>query len=98
MFETARERSVFLIEYENDVRANFDCGMVLTTEKNSALDRFQIHGTRGSNETVKFGFNVPGELSCVVRNFEGMEEVKTIQVSQNYRLEVEQLGRCITEE
>lgn len=86
-----------LMEYENGVRASFDCGMVLATEKNSALDRFQIHGTRGSIEAVKFGFNAPGELSYVVRNFEGMEEVKTVQVPQNYRLEVEQLGRCITE-
>lgn len=86
-----------LMEYENGVRASFDCGMVLATEKNSALDRFQIHGTKGSIEAVKFGFNAPGELSYVVRNFEGMEEVKTVQVPQNYRLEVEQLGRCITE-
>lgn len=86
-----------LMEYENGVRASFDCGMVLATEKNSALDRFQIHGTKGSIEAVKFGFNAPGELSYVVRNFEGMEEVKTVQVPQNYRLEVEQFGRCITE-
>lgn len=86
-----------LMEYKNGVRASFDCGLVLATEKNSALDRFQIHGTRGSIEAVKFGFNAPGELSYVVRNFEGMEEVKTVQVPQNYRLEVEQLGRCITE-
>lgn len=86
-----------LMEYENGVRANFDCGMVLATEKNSALDRFQIHGTKGSIEAVKFGFNAPGELSYVVRNFEGMEEMKTVQVAQNYRLEVEQLGRCITD-
>lgn len=86
-----------LMEYENGVRANFDCGMVLATEKNSALDRFQIHGTKGSIEAVKFGFNAPGELSYVVRNFEGMEEMKTVQVPQNYRLEVEQLGRCITD-
>ncbi|MCI8557177.1 MAG: Gfo/Idh/MocA family oxidoreductase [Lachnospiraceae bacterium] len=86
-----------LMEYENGMRANFDCGLVLATEKNSALDRFQIHGTKGSIEAVKFGFNAPGELSYVVRTFEGMEEVKTVQVPQNYRLEVEQLGRCITE-
>lgn len=86
-----------LMEYENGMRANFDCGLVLATEKNSALDRFQIHGTKGSIEAMKFGFNAPGELSYVVRTFEGMEEVKTVQVPQNYRLEVEQLGRCITE-
>ena len=27
----------------------------------------------------------------------GKEEVKTVSVPQNYSLEVEQLGRCITE-
>lgn len=86
-----------LMEYENGVRANFDCGMVLATEKNSSLDRFQIHGTKGSITAEKFGFNAPGELSYILRTFEGTEERKTVQVPQNYRLEVEQLGRCITE-
>lgn len=86
-----------LMEYEGGVRANIDCGMVLATEKNAALDRFQIHGDRGSVEAVQFGFNVPGELSYRVRTFEGAEELKTVSVPQNYRLEVEQLGRCITD-
>ncbi|MCI9478754.1 MAG: Gfo/Idh/MocA family oxidoreductase [Lachnospiraceae bacterium] len=86
-----------LMEYENGMRASFDCGMVLATEKNSALDRFQIHGTEGSIEGVEFGFNAPGELSYRVRTFDGREELKTVAVPQNYRLEVEQLGRCITE-
>lgn len=86
-----------LMEYENGVRANFSCGMVLATEKGSSIDRFQIHGEKGSIESVKFGFNAPGELSYMVRTFEGMEEKRTVQVPQNYRLEVEQFGRCITE-
>lgn len=86
-----------LMEYENGMRASFDCGMVLATEKNSALDRFQIHGTKGSIQGVKFGFNAPGELSYLVKSFEGREELKTVTVPQNYRLEVEQLGRCIAE-
>ena len=86
-----------LMEYENGLRASFDCGMVLATEKHSALDRFQIHGTKGSIQGVKFGFNAPGELSYLVKTFDGREELKTVAVPQNYRLEVEQLGRCITE-
>ena len=32
-----------------------------------------------------------------MKTFEGSEELKTVAVPQNYRLEVEQLGRCITE-
>lgn len=86
-----------LMEYDNGAKANFVCGMVLSTEKNACLDRFQIHGTFGSIESVNFGFNAPGELSYRVRTFDGTDEVRTISVPQNYRLEVEQMGRCITE-
>lgn len=86
-----------LMEYADGARANIDCGMVLATEKNSALDRFQIHGTKGSIKSVEFGFNCPGELSYRIQTFEGRDEIKTVSVPQNYRLEVEQLGRCITD-
>ena len=86
-----------LMEFEGNVRAQFNCGMVLATEKNSALDRFQIHGTKGSIEAVKFGFNVPGQLQYRVRTFDGIDEIKTVDTKHNYRLEVEQLGRCITD-
>lgn len=88
--------TVFM-EYENGIRASFNCGMVLATEKNSSLDRFEIHGTKGSIRAEKFGFNMPGELSYVIQTFDGGEELKKVFVPQNYRLEVEQLGRCITE-
>ena len=86
-----------LMEFEGNVRAQFNCGMVLATEKNSALDRFQIHGTRGSIEAVKFGFNVPGQLQYRIRTFDGVDEIKTVDTRNNYCLEVEQLGRCITD-
>ena len=33
----------------------------------------------------------------MVETFDGYKEEKTVMVPQNYRLEVEQLGRCITE-
>ena len=86
-----------LMEFEGNVRAQFNCGMVLATEKNSALDRFQIHGTKGSIEAVKFGFNVPGRLQYRIRTFDGVDEIKTVDTRNNYCLEVEQLGRCITD-
>ena len=86
-----------LMEFEGNVRAQFNCGMVLATEKNSALDRFQIHGTKGSIEAVKFGFNVPGQLQYRVKTFDGVDEIKTVDTRNNYCLEVEQLGRCITD-
>lgn len=86
-----------LMEYENGAKANFDCGMVLSTEKNSALDRFQIHGTLGSIQSVNFGFNCPGELSYRLKTFDGRDEIITVPTPHNYRLEVEQLGKCIAE-
>ena len=86
-----------LMEFEGNVRAQFNCGMVLATEKNSALDRFQIHGTKGSIEAVKFGFNVPGRLQYRVKTFDGVDEIRTVDTRNNYCLEVEQLGRCITD-
>lgn len=85
-----------LMDFEDGAKATFDCGMVLETEKNSFLNRFQIHGTLGSIESVEFGFNSPGELSYRIKTFDGIDNVKTISVPHNYRLEVEQLGRCIT--
>ncbi len=86
-----------LMDYDTGAKASFDCGMVLATEKNSFLNRFKIHGTKGSLEDIVFGFNAPGELSYRIKDFEGRDEVKVIQVPQNYCLEVEQLGRCITD-
>ena len=84
-----------LMDFEGGMKAAFDCGMVLETERNSFLNRFQIHGTLGSVESVEFGFNSPGELSYRVKTFDGRDEVKTVSVPHNYRMEVEQLGRCI---
>lgn len=86
-----------IFEYANGAKASFDCGMVLATEKNGCLDRFQIHGTEGSISSVNFGFNCPGNLSYQIKTFDGREELKVVEVPHNYRLEVEQLGRCITE-
>ena len=86
-----------ILEFDNGALAHFNSGMVLATEKNSALNRFQIHGTKGSIEAVTFGFNVPGELRYQVRTFDGVDEIKVVDTKHNYRLEVEQLGRCITD-
>lgn len=84
-----------VFEYADGMKAHIDCGMVLETEKNCSLDRFQIHGSKGSLTSVNFGFNAPGRLSYRLKNFEGDEEIRTVEVPNNYCLEVEQLGRCI---
>lgn len=84
-----------VFEYADGMKAHIDCGMVLETEKNCTLDRFQIHGSKGSLVSVNFGFNTPGALSYMLRSIEGQEQFCTVQVPNNYCLEVEQLGRCI---
>lgn len=87
-----------ILEYENGSKAHIDCGMVLETERNSSLDRFQIHGSKGSIASVDFGFNAPGTLSYRLRTFDGRDELGCVEVPNNYCLEVEQLGRCIAGE
>ena len=84
-----------ILQYEDGATAKVESGMVLATEKDSSAHRFQIHGTLGSIQGVDFAFNGCGELSYRLQTFDGRDEVITVSVPQNYRLEVEQLGRCI---
>ncbi len=89
--------TMVLMEFPGGARAQFNSGMVLATERNSAIDRFQIHGTLGSIQAIDFGFNVPGRLSYRLKTFDGIDMVKYVESKNNYRLEVEQFGRCITD-
>lgn len=86
-----------LMEYADGKKAAFSCGMVLETNLDRHIDRFEIQGTKGSVIGTGFEFNGDGDLSYTVRYFDGTEEVKVVSTPQNYRLEVEQLGRCIAE-
>lgn len=84
-----------IMNFGDGVRANFTCGMNFEKEMSYRFDRLYIHGSKGyiKSDTE---FNQEGELSykiCV----DGKEELKIVSVLQNYRLEVEQLGRCITD-
>ena len=84
-----------LMIYEDGVRAAFSSGMILETEKDRRHDRLYINGTKGYIKS-DVEYNQAGELSyriCV----DGVEQVKTVSVPQNYSLEVTQLGKCITD-
>ena len=82
-----------LLTFPGGVKAQVTSGMILATDKNYRIDRLEIHGTRGYiKSAVKF--NECGNLRYSVW-VEGTETVKTVNAPQNYRLEVEQLGRCI---
>ena len=79
-----------LLSFEGGAVANLYCGMLLPA---SRLDRFHIVGDRGEIFS-SFYFNQPGEIAyTLLRN--GKAEEKRVTAKQNYRLEVEQLGRCI---
>lgn len=82
-----------LLIFAGGKRAVLNCGMCLKTEGDQRIDRFQIHGTKGylKSETR---FNQAGQLAYTIC-VDGKEEMKVVDTPHNYRLEVEQLGRCI---
>lgn len=88
-----------VMDYKDGKKATFTCGMALATELDRHIDRFEIQGTKGSIKGTGFEFNGDGELSYTVTLFgsknDASVKVKTISVPQNYRLEVEQMGRCV---
>lgn len=81
------------LKFDDGVRASFNCGMVLTPEHDCRWDRVYIAGTKGYIKTLT-EFNQSGEFSITVC-VDGKEEVIKAVAPQNYRLEVEQFGRCI---
>lgn len=85
--------STGILTFPSGAKAHFTSGMVLPTGQFRRLDRFQIHGTNGfiASETE---FNQQGELSWQL-TLNGKTETKTVFAPQNYRLEVEQMNRCI---
>lgn len=84
-----------LLSFEDGKKAAFLCGMVLATDKDRRIDCLRIHGTLGDIRTDA-QFNQAGELSYTVTVGEE-KTVKTVSTPHNYCLEVEQLGRCITD-
>lgn len=84
-----------ILTFKDGKKAAFTCGMVLATEQNRRLDRLQIHGTKGKIVS-DVEFNGEGEISYSIITDENIV-IKTVDVPQNYKLEVEQLGKCIDE-
>lgn len=84
-----------IMQFGNGVRASFNCGMNFETEMSRRMDRLYIHGSKGYIKSAT-EYNQAGDLQYTVC-VDGVETVKTVSVLHNYRLEVEQLGRCITD-
>lgn len=81
--------------FEDGKRASFTCGMNFEKDMGRRYDRLYIHGSKGIIRSL-VAYNQEGDLQYTVCT-DGKEEIKTVSVLQNYRLEVEQLGRCILE-
>ena len=81
-----------LLLYDNGAVAKLDCGMLLPQGRR---DRLHIYGTKGEIHSP-VQFNQMGEIPYTVIR-DGRAETKTVTALNNYRLEVEQLGRCITD-
>ena len=84
-----------ILTFPGGKKAVLTSGMVLATDKDYRIDRLQIHGTKGSIKS-DVQFNQCGSLTYTLWTPEG-EQVRTVETPHNYRLEVEQLGRCILE-
>ena len=84
-----------IMQFGNGVRASFNCGMNFEKEMYRRFDRLYIHGSRGYIKS-SVEYNQEGKLSYIVC-VDGKEEIKSIDVLHNYRLEIENLGQCILE-
>ena len=82
-----------MFQYKDGLVASLDGGML---ENAPRMDRFHILGTWGEIYSP-VQFNQCGEIPyTVVRD--GKEETKNVLVPNNYRLELEQLSRCVRRE
>ena len=82
-------QSAVIMGFENGTRASFNVGMILGKDSNARFDRLYICGDKGYVKS-DVEYNQQGELSFTVVS-EGVKEIKTVSVSQNYALEVENL-------
>ena len=83
-----------IMKYPSGARASICCGMCLGGESNR-IARFSICGSKGMiSSTVMF--NAEGDLEYTIAAG-GKIETKTVSTPDNYGLEIEQFGRCITD-
>ncbi len=87
MFTTA------LVNFECGARAHFYVGMNLGQKTNSRFDTLYVHGSKGSIRS-SVEYNQAGTVGYKIFTENGTVE-RTVEVPQNYSLEIEQLSRCI---
>lgn len=80
-----------ILRFENGVRAAFNVGMVLG--RNARYDRLYIRGAKGCIISP-VEYNQTGHLTYEVV-VDGVKTIREIDAPNNYKLEVENLGRAI---
>jgi predicted dehydrogenase len=85
-----------ILRFKNGARAALQVGMILDMTSNSRYDRLLIHGTKGSIRS-SVEYNQEGDVSYKIFTKDGEVIERKVFVPNNYKLEVEQLGRCILE-
>jgi len=83
-----------IMKFPSGARASISCGMCLGGETNR-IGRFTICGSKGMIISTVM-FNAKGNLEYTIAA-DGKTEVKTVSTPDNYGLEIEQFGRCITD-
>ena len=82
-----------LMKFTNGARAAFNVGMIFDPGRDGRRDRLYIHGSKGIIVS-DVEYNQDGRLTYTIKA--GTKEYHpVINVSHNYMLEIEQLGRCI---
>ena len=83
-----------ILRFKNGARAALQVGMILDMTSNSRYDRLLIHGSKGSIRS-DVEYNQEGDVSYRIYTKDGEVTERSVFVPNNYKLEVEQLGRCI---
>ena len=87
--------SSVILKFANGARAVFNVGMIFDPGSNRRKDILYIHGSKGTIVS-DVEYNQSGNLTYTVTS--GSEVCKPeVEVDQNYKLEIEQFGRCIEE-
>lgn len=87
--------STALLTYADGKHALLNCGMILNGAYQPRIDMLRIHGTKGTIRS-DVQYNQAGQILYTVE-VNDQKLSRTVMAKQNYALEVEQLGRCITD-
>ena len=87
--------STIVMDFGEGRRAVSTCGMILRPGHRRM--HYTIYGEKGFIDVADSGYNIPGNIPVRVCT-ETQDRTEVVASFDNYALEVEQFGRCITED